>query len=101
MKASNRTFTIGAVAIATAVTLFSGCATQRAIQPQQQQSMLTAAGFKALPATTPEQEHLLKSLPKDRVSPIRRQGKVYFVYPDASGKTLYVGQEAQYLAYEA
>ena len=99
MKAYKHMLIIGALATATAMTLLCGCATQSAVQ--QKESMLLTAGFKAVPATTPEQQRLMKTLPSSRVSPIKLNGKVYFAYPDSSHKTLYVGNEAQYLAYEA
>ncbi len=102
MKTERQTLLVGAVAFAAAVTLLVGCATQKSQQAvQQTESMLVAAGFKAIPAKTPEQEQMLKTLPTDRVSAIRRVGKVYFVYPDSAQKVLYVGKNDQYLTYEA
>lgn len=67
----------------------------------QKETMLLAEGFKVIPATTPEQQRLLNTLPSDRVSVVRRAGKVYFVYPDPGKKVIYVGDNDAYLAYEA
>jgi hypothetical protein len=86
---------IGALALAA---LMTGCATS---QPKPMASLLTEAGFKAVPATTPEQKDHLKSLPPGQVSLMKRKGQSYYVYPDAAQNTLYVGRDAQYQAYQA
>jgi hypothetical protein len=78
-----------------------GCATSKQQQGvQQKEDLLQAAGFKLIPATTPEQQQMLKTLPNTRVSAVRRKGQVYFVFPARSQAALYVGQNAQYLAYQ-
>jgi hypothetical protein len=77
-----------------------GCATSKGkLSTQQREAMLQAAGFKAVPATTPDQQQMLKTLPDDRVSAVRRRGEVYFVYPVLSQNVFYVGKNPQYLAY--
>ena len=43
---------------------------------------------------------MLSSLPSGKISPTTQKGQVYFVYPDKAHKTLYVGSQAQYLAYK-
>jgi hypothetical protein len=62
--------------------------------------MLSAAGFKIVPATTPEQQAHLKTLPQHKVTMVMREGKTYFAYPDVKQQVLYVGQQAQYDAYQ-
>jgi len=76
--------------------ILSGCATS----PRRTESMLAASGFKVIPVTTPEQQKQLATLPSGKISVIKRQGKVFFVYPDSNQKQLYVGQDAQYDAYQ-
>ena len=89
---------LAALAMASGVT---GCATSKQKQTvQQKEDMLQAAGFKLIPATTPDQQQMLKTLPNDRISAVRRKGQVYFVFPARSQDALYVGQNAQYLAYQ-
>jgi hypothetical protein len=79
----------------------AGCATSKQQQGvQQKEDLLQAAGFKLIPATTPEQQQMLKTLPNTRVSAVRRKGQVYFVFPARSQAALYVGQNAQYVAYQ-
>jgi len=100
MKNTMQLMAIGAVAL---VALMTGCATSKEKQAVQQQrvNMLLASGFKAMPATTPGQQQQIKILPADRVSAVKRMGKVYFVFPDQAQNVLYVGNNNQYLKYQA
>jgi hypothetical protein len=75
--------------------LIAGCTTAR-----QTENMLAAAGFKMVSASTPQQEADLKKLPVRKLSRVHRNGKLYFVYPDAKRNVLYVGQQAQYDQYQ-
>jgi hypothetical protein len=77
--------------------LAAGCVSAKSVR--QKESLLVAVGFRAIPAITSEQQWLLTTLPAYEVSAITRRGKVYFVYPDHSGLILYVGHDAEYLAY--
>jgi hypothetical protein len=61
---------------------------------------LSAAGFKIVPATTPELQARLKTIPAHKVTMVQRDGKAYFVYPDVTQNVLYVGQNAQYQRYQ-
>jgi hypothetical protein len=73
----------------------SGCATA-----QKTENLLSAAGFKTQPAATAEQLAHLRSLPSHKLTPVTRDGKRYFVYPDAAHNVLYIGQNAQYEEYK-
>ena len=86
--------TVGLLLLAIA----TGCATSKA--QKQKESLLQAAGFKLMHATTPDQLQMLKTLPDDRVSAVRSRGDVFFVYPIPSRKVFYVGKNSQYLAYQ-
>jgi hypothetical protein len=72
-----------------------GCASTK-----QTEDLLSAAGFKITPATTPQQQAHLKTLPPHKVTMVKRATKTYFVYPDTARQVLYVGQEAQYQQYQ-
>lgn len=74
----------------------SGCATN----PRRTEGYLAASGFKVMPATTPEQLQQLNTLPNEKITVVKRQGQVYFVYPDKAQNQLYIGQNAQYSAYQ-
>jgi hypothetical protein len=84
------------------VAFLTGCVTSKEKQAAQQQrvNMLLASGFKAIPATTPDQQQQIKILPAGKVSAVRRKGQAYFVYPVHAQNILYVGKNTQYLAYQ-
>jgi hypothetical protein len=83
---------LGAAALVAFVT---GCSTTK-----QTENLLSAAGFKAMPATTPEQQAHIKTLPPHKLTTVVRDGKTYYVYPDQPHQMLYVGQDAQYQEYQ-
>ena len=89
MKTFKTLLTIGAL-VAVAI----GCTTTK-----ERENMLSAAGFKMVPANTPERQAHLKSLPADKITPVQRQGTTYYTFPDPKNNVLYVGQEAQYQKY--
>jgi hypothetical protein len=66
----------------------------------QTENLLSAAGFKAVPAVTPAQEAHLKTLPPHKITMAQRDGKPYYTFPDVAHKVLYVGQESQYQEYQ-
>jgi len=73
----------------------AGCSTTK-----QTENLLSAAGFKMMPATTPEQKAHLKTLAAGKVTTVQRSGTTYFVFPDAARQVLYVGQQPQYQEYQ-
>ena len=86
----------------TLIALPTGCATSKQKQAvQQKEDMLLASGFKVIPATTPDQQQQMRTLPTDRVSAVRRNGQIYFVFPDRARNVLYVGNNNQYVQYQA
>jgi len=98
MKATHSaTFSLLACSFLAAVliALGSGCASTK-----QTEDLLTAAGFKARPATTTAQQAQLKSLPARKVSTVEKGGKKYYLYPDAAKNVIYVGDSAQYEQYQ-
>ena len=60
---------------------------------------LQTLGFKMLVATTPVQEEWVHRLPPGKVKAVQRNGKKYFIFPDASNKQVYVGGPNEYDAY--
>lgn len=79
-----------------AIAVFSvSCAN---LQPTE--NMLVAAGFRAKAATTPQQLAHLKSLPAGKVTMVQRNGKVFYVFPDAANRTIYIGQQQAYQNYQ-
>jgi hypothetical protein len=83
------------LAACAAAALVIGCSTTKSTE-----NMLSAAGFKIIPATTPQQQAHLKTLPRDKITMVERKGTNYFVFPDAKSQVLYVGKSAQYQEYQ-
>src|SRR5437762_8273927 len=84
------------VLIATGVltALVIGCSTI-----QERQSMLSAAGFKMVPADSPAKKASLNTLSAKKITPVQRDGTIYYTFPDPKNNVLYVGQEQQYHLY--
>ena len=84
------------------LTLAAGCggpASSPSSLPSE--SLLSAAGFKTIPATTPEQKRHLEWLHPDQVTAVQLTGQHYYVYPDVAKNQLYVGTPKEYQAYLA
>jgi len=65
----------------------------------EKRTLLAAAGFKTIPATTPAQLAKLNSLKSGKVVPlVGKKGTVY-VFADTARKALLVGNSSQYEAY--
>jgi hypothetical protein len=79
---------------AAVIALAIGCATTK-----DRENMLSAAGFKMVPANTPERQAHLQSLPADKITPVQRGGITYYTFPDPKNNVLYVGQEQEYQRY--
>ncbi len=83
---------------ALAVLGLAACATTA--PPPPNESLLAAAGFKRIEATRREQQLHLQALAPGRVSAMQRNGREFYVYPDPSGKALYVGTPKEFAAYQ-
>lgn len=86
--------TLVVLGIGTPMALITGCSTTAS-----KENMLSAAGFKEVPADTPERQAHLTSLPVDKITPVQRNGTTYYTFPDPKHNVLYVGKEAQYQEY--
>ncbi len=64
------------------------------------ENMLTAAGFKTQVANTPQRQAHLATLPSDKIIPVKRHGVVFFVFADKAHNEIFVGTQAQYVAYQ-
>jgi hypothetical protein len=83
---------ISAIAL---LALTVGCATTNT-----NSDLLSAAGFKLLPADTPKKQELLKTLTPGKLTLITWKGKQFYVQPDAPNNQAYVGTPAEYQAYQ-
>jgi hypothetical protein len=85
------------ISIAALAAMLAGCATTPASRTEK---LLTQSGFKAVPATTAAQQQQLNTLPPAKLSLVKRKGQNFYVYPDHARSFLYVGNKAQYQAYQ-
>lgn len=85
----------GIVCAAVVLVMASGCASTG-----HKENMLSAAGFKAIAANSPQRVEHLNSLPDDRLTTASLNGHNYFVFPDRAENVLFVGQESQYQQYQ-
>lgn len=83
-----------------ALLIAAGCASSNKMDSiAHQESVLAAAGFRVIPATTPDQLQQVQTLPAGQVTRLNRNGTDYYIFPDRTQKQLYVGQLAQYQDY--
>src|SRR5437763_4162538 len=75
--------------------LIVGCATTNT-----NSNLLSAAGFKLLPADTPKKQELLKTLTPGKLTLITWKGKQFYVQPDVPNNQAYVGTPAEYQTYQ-
>src|SRR5947208_5895805 len=67
----------------------------------QKESLLSQSGFKVITVTTPKQQQAVSQLTMGRVSAVKYNGKLYYVYPTAQKDRIYVGKQKQFNAYKA
>ena len=66
----------------------------------QKESLLAQSGFKVITVTTPKQQQAVSGLTMGRVSAVKYNGKLYYVYPTATKDKIYVGKQRQFNAYK-
>src|SRR5215467_10680240 len=96
MKQIRTSFNTTSVIVLLALT--AGCATTASTQNKE--SMLVACGFKVITPKTGAQQQKLQQLPPGHMAMINRQGKTYYIFPDAAHNQAYVGGPQEYQAYE-
>lgn len=62
--------------------------------------LLAQSGFKVITVTTPNQQQAVNGLAQYRVSAVKYQGKLYYVFPTAKKDKIYVGRQKQYNVYK-
>src|SRR5256884_8722610 len=92
---------VSAMAILASV---AGCQTMATnsseIAASKKQNLLTQAGFKFITITTPKQQQAVSQLAQGRVSAVKYNGKLYYVYPTTKKYQIFVGRQKQYNAYK-
>jgi hypothetical protein len=94
----------GIVSAMVILALVVGCQTvatnQAEIASSKKENLLAQAGFKTKTVTTPKQQQRVSQLAQGRVSAVKYNGKLYYVYPTAKKDRIYVGKQAQFNAYK-
>lgn len=100
-----RVTTLGNVASAmAALLLMAACQTvatnDAELAASKKEFLLAQSGFKVITVTTPKQQQAINGLAQYRVSAVKYQGKLYYVFPTAKKDKIYVGKQKQYNAYK-
>ena len=90
---------IGAV-----LTLMAACQTvatnDAELAASRKEFLLAQSGFKVVTVTTAKQQQAISGLAQYRVSAVKYNGKLYYVFPTATKDKIYVGRQKQYDAYK-
>ena len=70
------------------------------IATSNKQNLLAQAGFKFITVTTPKQQQAVSQLAQGRVSAVKYNGKLYYVFPTTKKDQIFVGRQKQYNAYK-
>ena len=86
------------------LTLMAACqtvATNNAeLAASKKEFLLAQSGFKVITVTTAKQQQAISGLAQYRVSAVKYNGKLYYVFPTATKDKIYVGRQKQYDAYK-
>src|SRR5881227_1939802 len=88
--------------IGTVLTLMTACQTTGGGQSvvAQKEALLAQSGFKTITVTTPQQQQAVSGLAQGRVSAVKYNGKLYYVFPTGTKDKVYVGKQKQFNAYK-
>ena len=62
--------------------------------------LLAQSGFKVITVATPKQQQAVSGLAQYRVSAVKYNGKLYYVFPTATKDKIYVGKQKQFNVYK-
>ena len=100
-KISNLTSLASAMAALALIAACQTVATNNAeLAASKKEFLLTQSGFKVITVTTPKQQQAINGLAQYRVSAVKYNGKLYYVFPTATKDKIYVGKQKQYNAYK-
>src|SRR5262245_33593427 len=66
----------------------------------QKEALLGRSGFKVITVTTPKQQQAVSGLTQGRVSAVKYNGKLFYVFPTGTKDKIYVGKQKQFNAYK-
>ena len=84
--------------------LMAGCQTattnQAELTASKKEFLLAQSGFRVITVTTPKQQQAINGLAQYRVSAVKYNGKLYYVFPTATKDKVYVGRQTQFNTYK-
>ena len=84
--------------------LITSCQTastnQAELTASKKEFLLAQSGFKVITVATPKQQQAINGLAQYRVSAVKYNGKLYYVYPTGTKDRIYVGRQKQYNTYK-
>ena len=91
----------GIAAVGAVVALLAACQTTGTTDVvAQKEALLQQSGFKVITVTTPKQQQAVSQLTVGRVTAVKYNGKLYYVFPTATKDRIYVGRQKQFNTYK-
>ena len=95
----------GIAGIGAVLMLMAACQTaatnQAELTASKKEFLLAQSGFRVITVTTPKQQQAINGLAQYRVSAVKYNGKIYYVFPTATKDKIYVGRQTQFNAYKS
>jgi hypothetical protein len=92
------------VGVTAALALVAACQTvatnDAELAASKKEFLLAQSGFRVITVTTPKQQQAINGLAQYRVSAVKYNGKLYYVFPTAKKDKIYVGRQQQFDAYK-
>ena len=97
--------TLASIASTMAVlALITACQTvatnQAELIASKKEFLLAQSGFRVITVTTPKQQQAINGLTQYRLSAVKYNGTLYYVFPTPTKDKIYVGKQAQFNAYK-
>jgi hypothetical protein len=73
---------------------------QAELAASKKEFLLAESGFKVITVISAKQQQAINGLAQYRVSAVKYNGKLYYVFPTATKEEIYVGKQKQYDAYK-
>ena len=94
----------GICGIGSILILMAACQTAATNQAEliasKKEFLLAQSGFRVITVTTPKQQQAINGLTQYRVSAVKYNGQLYYVFPTATKDKIYVGRQSQFNAYK-
>src|SRR5436190_7292334 len=94
----------GICGIGSILILMAACQTAATNQAEliasKKEFLLAQSGFRVITVTTPKQQQAINGLTQYRVSAVKYNGQLYYVFPTATKDKIYVGRQTQFNAYK-